>query len=62
MSERTSETQNQASDEAQDKPSPATGLGPGDPGYRRIMIAAAAAGLASFNAMYLTQEIGRAHV
>lgn len=57
MSERTSETQNQASDEAQDKPSPATGLGPGDPGYRRIMIAAAAAGLASFNAMYLTQAL-----
>ncbi|AWT27241.1 Inner membrane transport protein YnfM [Corynebacterium provencense] len=34
-----------------------TGLAPGDPGYRRVMIAAATAGLASFNAMYLTQAL-----
>ncbi|MDN6509755.1 MAG: hypothetical protein L0K56_03490, partial [Corynebacterium sp.] len=32
-----------------------TRLSPGDPGYRRVMVAAATAGLASFNAMYLTQ-------
>lgn len=32
-------------------------LSPGDPGYRRIMVAAATAGLASFNAMYLTQSV-----
>lgn len=34
-----------------------TGLSPGDPGYRRVMVAAATAGLASFNAMYLTQAL-----
>lgn len=34
-----------------------TGLAPGDPGYRRVLIAAATAGLASFNAMYLTQAL-----
>lgn len=34
-----------------------TRLSPGDPGYRRIMVAAATAGLASFNAMYLTQSV-----
>lgn len=36
---------------------PTPGLSPGDPGYRRIMLAAATAGLASFNAMYLTQAV-----
>ncbi|MGP5931544.1 MFS transporter [Corynebacterium glyciniphilum] len=36
---------------------PPAGLSPGDAGYRRIMIAAATAGLASFNAMYLTQSV-----
>jgi YNFM family putative membrane transporter len=36
---------------------PTPGLSPGDPGYRRIMLAAATAGLASFNAMYLTQSV-----
>lgn len=36
---------------------PDTGLAPGDPGYRRVMVAAATAGLASFNAMYLTQAL-----
>lgn len=34
-----------------------TRLSPGDPGYRRVMVAAATAGLASFNAMYLTQAV-----
>lgn len=38
-------------------PSVTTGLAPGDPGYRRVMVAAATAGLASFNAMYLTQAL-----
>lgn len=33
------------------------GLSPGDPGYRRIVVAATTAGLASFNAMYLTQSL-----
>lgn len=42
--------------DATDTP-PRPGLSPGDPGYRRIMLAAATAGLASFNAMYLTQSV-----
>ncbi|HIW90969.1 MAG TPA: MFS transporter [Candidatus Corynebacterium avicola] len=43
--------------EHQSETSSTVGLGPGDPGYRRVMVAAAAAGLASFNAMYLTQAL-----
>jgi YNFM family putative membrane transporter len=38
-------------------PATAPGLAPGDPGYRRVLVAAATAGLASFNAMYLTQAL-----
>lgn len=34
-----------------------TCLSPGDTGYRRVMVAAVTAGLASFNAMYLTQAL-----
>ena len=33
------------------------GLAPGDPGYRRVLIAAATAGLASSNATYLTPAL-----
>ncbi|WP_297009331.1 MFS transporter [uncultured Corynebacterium sp.] len=40
-----------------DTPGRTPGLSPGDPGYRRVMVAAATAGLASFNAMYLTQAL-----
>ncbi|MEJ6549760.1 MULTISPECIES: MFS transporter [unclassified Corynebacterium] len=46
-----------ATTDTTDAAEPPAGLSPGDPGYRRIMVAAATAGLASFNAMYLTQSV-----
>ncbi len=36
---------------------PETGLVPSDPGYKRALVAALCAGLASFNAMYVTQGV-----
>lgn len=56
MTDSTESTDSGGAD-APDPAGPTIGLGPGDPGYRRIMVAAAAAGLASFNAMYLTQAL-----